>query len=333
MQFDQLKRREFITLLGGAAAWPLAARAAGERVRRIGVLVPYAESDLESRAEVAAFRESIQQLGWIDGRNVRIDVRWAGGEVGRIRTLAKELVAVEPDLILSRTTPVTAALVQETRTTPIVFVNVADPVGPGFVASMARPRGNVTGFTNLEPSLGGKYVELLRELSVKVDRIALIFNPKTAPYIEPYLVSADRAAASFKAVVVRAAVENSAEIEAAIEELSREPGGGLIAMPDATTTSHRALITSLAARHGLPAVYPFRFFSANGGLASYGPDTIDMYRRAAAYADRILRGEQPAELAVQAPTKFDLVVNLKAARALSLAVSPRLLALADELIE
>ena len=332
-----MRRREFITALGAAAAtaaWPLAARAQrAEPLRRVGVLIPYAESDAESQAEVAAFREQLGKLGWTDGRNVRIDVRWAGGEVGRFRALAKDLVSLQPDVILSRTTPVTAALVQESRTTPIVFVNVADPIGPGFVASMKQPGGNVTGFTNLEPSLGGKYVELLMQLSAKVERIGLMFNPKTAPYIPPYLRSAEQAASLFKVAQASTPVQNSAEIESAIEALAREPGGGLIVMPDATMTSHRALITSLAARHSLPAINPFRFFSANGGLASYGPDTIDMYRRAAAYADRILRGEKPGELAVQAPTKFELVINLKTAKALGLTVPASLLALADEVIE
>jgi putative ABC transport system substrate-binding protein len=197
-------------------------------MRRIGVLIPYAESDAESQAEVAAFRQQLQQLGWRDGRNVRIEVRWGGGEAERIRTLAKELVALQPDVILGRTTPVVAALVQETRTTPIVFVNVVDPVGPGFVASVARPGGNITGFTNFEPSLGGKYVELLTELSTKVNRIGLMFNPKTAaPFIEPFLRSAEQAASSFKVAQVPTPVQNSVEIESAIEALAREPGGGL----------------------------------------------------------------------------------------------------------
>ena len=330
-----MKRRDFITLLGGTAvAWPLPLMAQQpERMQRVGALIPYAESDAESQAEVAAFRERLQQLGWTDGRNVRIDLRWAGGDAGRIRTLAKELVELQPDVILARTTPVTAALLQETRTTPIVFVNVADPVGPGFVASMARPGGNVTGFTNLEPSLGGKYVELLTEVSARIKRIGLMFNPKTAPYIGPYLRSAEQAGLSLKVATVPNPVQNTTEIESAIDALAREPGGGLVAMPDATTTNHRALITSLVARHRLPGVYPFRFFSANGGLASYGPDTIDMYRRAAAYVDRILRGEKPGELAVQAPVKFELVINLKTANALGLEISPMLLARADEVIE
>jgi putative ABC transport system substrate-binding protein len=296
-----MKRREFITLLGGAAAaWPLAARAQqAERMRRIGVLVVYAESDPEGQAFVAAFREELQKLGWTEGRNIRIDARWGALDAESRQRFAQELVALQPDLILSQSTPTTAALLQQTRTIPIVFAQVADPVGSGFVASLARPGGNVTGFAPIEGSLGGKWVELLKEIAPRVARVALLFNPATATYAEYYLNPFKAAAASFGVEAIVAPVRATSELESVVAALARPPNGGLIAMPDSFLNG-RAEITSLAARYRLPAVYPFRMFIEVGGLLSYGTDVVENFRRAAAYADRILRGAKPSELPVQA---------------------------------
>ena len=332
---DRMKRREFITLLGGAAAaWPLAARAQQpDRMRRIGVLMAYAESDPEAQARVAAFREGLQKLGWTEGRNIRIDTRWAAADAEAMQRFAKELVALQPDLILSPTTPTTAALLQQTRTIPIIFANVADPVGSGFVASFPRPGGNVTGFTILEPTMAGKWLELLKEIAPRVNRVAFLFNPATAPYAEYYLNPFKAAAASFGVEAIVAPVRDTSELESVVAAQAREPNGGLIVMPDSFLVTHRAEITSLAARYRLPAVYPFRYFTELGGLLSYGSDLTDNYRRAATYADRILKGAKPSELPVQAPVKFELVINLKTAKALGLDVPPSLLARADEVIE
>ena len=329
MRFVQLKRREFITLLGGAAAaWPLAARAQQpERMRRIGVLMGYAESDPEGQAYVAAFREGLQKLGWTEGRNIRIDTRWATpDDAESMQRFAKELVALQPDLILSHSTPTTAALLQQTRTIPIIFAIVSDPVGSGFVASFPRPGGNVTGFTNIEPTMAGKWLELLKEIAPRVNRVAFLFNPATAPYAEYYLNPFKAAAASFAVEAIAAPVRDTSELESVIAAQAREPNGGLIVMPDTFTNAHRAEITSLAARYRLPAVYPFRFFTELGGLLSYGNDLVDNFRRAATYADRILKGAKPSELPVQAPVKFELVINLKTAKALGLDVPSQLLA-------
>ncbi len=331
-----MRRREFITLLGGAAAaWPLAARAQQpERMRRIGVLMAYAESDREGQACVAAFREGLQKLGWTEGRNIRIDTRWATpGDAEAMQRFAKELVALQPDLILSHNTPTTAALLQQTRTIPIIFANVSDPVGSGFVASFPRPGGNVTGFTNMEPTMAGKWLELLKEIAPRVNRVAFLFNPATAPYAEYYLNPFKAAAASFAVEAIAAPVRDTSELESVIAAQAREPNGGLIVMPDTFTTAHRAEITSLAARYRLPAVYPFRFFTELGGLLSYGNDLLDNFRRAATYADRILKGAKPSELPVQAPVKFELVINLKTAKALGLDVPLHLQQRADEVIE
>jgi putative ABC transport system substrate-binding protein len=329
-----MRRREFITLIGGAAAaWPLAVRAQ-QPMRRIGALTPFAEGDAVAQADVTAFRERLQQLGWTDGRNVRVDYRWAAGEVGRIRTYAKELVALQPDVILARTTPVTAALLQETRTIPIVFVGVSDPVGAGFAASIARPGGSATGFTNVEASLGGKWVEVLKEIYPRIARIAVMFDPRTSPGDGSfYLRLVENAARSIAVETIATPVHDAAEIERAIAAFAREPDGGLLVQPDVTMHSNRALIIAQAARHRLPAVYAFQFYVAEGGLASYGIDVVDLYRRAATYVDRILRGEKPGELAVQAPVKFELAINLKTAKALGLEMPPMLLGRADEVIE
>jgi putative ABC transport system substrate-binding protein len=321
MQFDQLKRREFITLVGGAATWPLTARAQqGDRMRRIGVLMGFAESDRDGQAFIAAFREGLQKLGWVEGRNIRIDTRWAAGDTELMQRFAKELVALQPDLILSHLTPTTIALLQQTRTIPIVFALVADPIGSGFVASFARPGGNVTGFIFTEPTMAGKWLELLKEIAPRVTRVAMLFHPATATYAEYWLNPFKAAAPSFAVEAIAAPVRNGSELESIIAAQAREPNGGLIAMPDSFTDAHRVEITSLAARYRLPAIYPFRFFAEVGGLLSYGVDRTDNFRRAAKYVDRILKGEKPAEIPVQAPINFELVVNLKTAKALGLDV-------------
>jgi putative tryptophan/tyrosine transport system substrate-binding protein len=331
-----LRRREFITVLGGAAAaWPLAARAQQpDQMRRIGVLMGYPENDLEGPAFFAAFREGFEKLGWVEGRNIRFDIRWATPEDAEARQrFAKELVAQQPDLILSSVTPTTAALLEQTRTIPIVFATTADPVGSGFVASLARPGGNVTGFQAMVGSLAGKWVELLKEIAPRVARVAMLFNPAVAPYADSYLNPFKAAAASFGVEAIAAPVRDMSELESVVAAQARSPNGGLIVMPDTFTDVHRAEIISLAARSGLPAVYPRRTFTELGGLLSYGIDQFDSYRRAATYADRILKGEKPSELPVQAPVKFELVINLKAAKALGLEVPAQLLGRADEVIE
>jgi ABC-type uncharacterized transport system substrate-binding protein len=328
-------RREFITLLGGAAAWPLAARAQqAERMRRIGVLMGYPENDLEGPAFFAAFREGLEKLGWVEDRNIRFDIRWATPDDAEARQrFAKELVALQPDLILSSVTPTTAALLQQTRTIPMVFATVSDPVGSGFVASLARPGGNVTGFQAMVGSLAGKWLELLKEIAPRVARVAMLFNPAVAPYAESFLNPFKAAASSFAVEAIAAPVRDMSELESVVAAQARSPNGGLIVMPDTFTDVHRAEITSLAARSGLPAVYPRRIFTELGGLLSYGIDQLDLYRRAATYADRILKGAKPSELPVQAPAKFELVINLKTAKALGLDVPPLLQQRADEVIE
>ena len=327
-----MKRREFITLLGGAAAWPLAARAQQpDRMRRIGVLMAYA--DREYRSHLAAFREELQELGWTEGRDVQIDYRWAALDPESMRRFARELIALQPDVILSASSPTTASLLQETRSIPIIFANVSDPIGSGFVTSFARPGGNVTGFITMEPTMAGKWLELLKEIAPRVTKCALLFNPTTAPYAEYFLNPFKAAAASFAVEAIIANVRDAAELETAIAAQTREPNGGLIVMPDTFTTVHRAKITALAAQYRLPAIYPFRFFAVNGGLLSYGSDTVDNYRRSATYVDRVLHGAKPSELPVQAPVKFELVINLKTAKALGLDVPPLLQQRADEVIE
>ena len=329
-----MRRREFITVLGGAAAWPLTARAQQpDRMRRIGVLIPLAESDPEARAVVAAFVPGLQELGWMDGRNVRIDYRWAGSDPQRIQSFAKELVDLQPDLIVARSSPIVAALLQQTRTIPIVFWQVIDPVSQGFVANLARPSRNVTGFTTFEPTMGSKWLEVLKEVAPRITRVALLFNPDTAPYVEIFLNSVAAASRSFGVTPIKAPARDAGEIERSIERFSAEPDGGMIVMPDAFTLFHRQLIVQLAARHLLPTIYPFRYFAIAGGLLTYGTDLIDAVRRTASYVDRILRGGNPGDLPVQAPTKFELVINTKAAKALSLEIPPTLLARADEVIE
>jgi putative ABC transport system substrate-binding protein len=331
-----MKRREFITLVGGmAAVWPLAVRAQPAGMRRIGVLMAYAEGDQQGLAFLAAFRKELEKLGWAEGRNIEIDIRWAtAGDVESRLRFAKELVALQPDLILSHGTPSTATILEQTRILPIIFINSSDPIGSGFVKSFNKPGGNVTGFIDLEPTMPQKWLELLKEIAPSVTRCALLWNPATAPYVSKYFLDPFKTAASSMAVEpITPSVHDAAELEAAIAAQAREPNGGLIVMPDTFTTVHRAKITALAAQYRLPAVYPFRFFAADGGLLSYGGDTADSYRRAAGYADRILRGEKPSELPVQAPAKFQLVINLKTAKALGFTVPDKLLTLADEVIE
>jgi ABC-type uncharacterized transport system substrate-binding protein len=330
----KMKRREFITLLGGAAAWPLAARAQqADRMRRVGALMGFAESDREGQIFIAAFREGLHNLGWTEGRNIRFDIRWAALDAELVQRFAKELVALQPDLILSHVTPTTVALLQQTRTIPIIFVWVSDPVGSGFVASLARPGGNATGFTPLVGSLGGKWVELLKEIAPHVVRAVALFNPTMAPYAEYYLSPFKAAAAASGVEAVAAPVHNLSELESVITAQARERNGGLIVMPDTFTIGHRADITMLTTRYLVPAVYWSRDFAELGGLMSYGPDVADEFRRAASYADRILKGERPSELPVQAPIKFKLVINLKTAKTLGIDVPPTLLARADEVIE
>jgi putative tryptophan/tyrosine transport system substrate-binding protein len=333
-----MQRREFITLLGGAAAassvsWPLVAHAQqGGAMRRIGILMTYAETDPLAQAYLAAFRDGLQKLGWVDGRNVRIDIRWSMVDVEWIQRFAGELIAPTPDLILTPNTPSTAAVLKQTRTIPLLFVNVADPVGSGFVASLPRPGGNVTGFIGMEGALAGKWLELLREIAPRVVRVACLFNPTTAPY-EYYLKPIIAAAASIGVEANAAPVRNSSELESVIAAQTREPNGGLIVMPDGFTNVYRAEITSLAARYRIPAVYAYRFFPEVGGLLSYGNDQVDNYRRAAVYADRILKGIKPSELPVQVPVKFEMVVNVKTAKALGLEVPSSFYWRADEVIE
>jgi putative tryptophan/tyrosine transport system substrate-binding protein len=328
-----MKRREVITLLGGATVWPLAARAQqDDRMRRIGVLMWASENDPEYQAGLAAFEEELQKLGWSQDRSIRIDRRWAP-DVELTQRLAKELIGLKPDVILSQNTPTTASLLQHTRTIPIVFTNVSDPVGSGFVASLPRPGGNVTGFINLEGSLGSKWLELLKEIAPRVTRVALLFNPATAAYAEYYLKPLETAAASFAVEAIAAPVHNTSELESVIATQAREPNGGLVVVPSAFFNVHRMEVTALAARYRLPAVYPYRFFTELGGLLSYGNDLRDNFRRAASYVDRILKGAKPNELPVQVPTRLELVINLKTAKALDLEVPWILQQRADEVIE
>jgi len=330
-----MKRREFITLLGGAATWPITARAQqAERKRRIGVLMAHAENDAEFHDYLSAFREGLHKLGWTEGRNIQIDSRWGALDDPKARQRsAKELVALQPDLILTQNTPPTASMLEQTRTIPVVFVIVADPVGSGFVQSLARPGANATGFTIMEPTIAGKWLELLREIAPRVNRAAFLFNPATTPYRDIYLNPFKAAATSLAMEAIAAPVHDSSELESVVAAQVREPNGSLIVMPDGFLNVYRAEIVSLAGRYRLPVVYPWRFFADIGGLLSYGSVQSDMFRTAATYVDRIPKGEKPADLPVQAPTKYELVVNLKTAKALGLDVPPLLQQRADEVIE
>jgi putative ABC transport system substrate-binding protein len=330
-----IRRRKFLaTLLGGAAAaWPLMVRAQGERMRRVAFLHPYAENDPEVRARVAAFRRGLEALGWIENRNIRIEHLYSGGDLEQIQTYARELVRSVPDLIVGSGTPVIAALKQATDTIPVVFSVVNDPVRQGFVATLSHPGGNITGFTFIEFPLIGKWLEMLKEIAPDVRRMTLMFDPDTAPFYPVFLREFGAAPTSLAVELSASAVHNEAEIEAAIVAFAREPGVGLIAAPGAFINTRRHLIMALAERHRLPAIYGFRQFVTEGALMSYGPDTADIVRRSASYVDRILRGEKPADLPVQSPTKYELVINLKTAKALGLEVPRTLLARADEVIE
>jgi ABC-type uncharacterized transport system substrate-binding protein len=329
-----MKRREFITLLGGAAAWPLAAGAQqAERMRRIGVLVASAADDSEFQARMAAFLQGLAQLGWSDGRNVQIDIRWATTSADDLRRHAAELAALAPDVLVAASgTATVAPLLQATRTVPIVFVVVVDPVGAGFVASLGRPGGNATGFTMFEYGLSGKWLELLKQIAPSMTRAAVLRDPAVASGIGQF-AAVQAVAPSLGVELSPVDARDASEIERAVTAFARSGNGGLIVTPSAVANRHRDLIVTLAARHRLPAVYAWRYYVIAGGLISYGPDSIDQYRRAAGYVDRILKGEKPADLPVQAPTKYELVINLKTARALGLEVPPMLLARADEVIE
>jgi putative ABC transport system substrate-binding protein len=330
-----VKRRAFISLLGGAAAaWPLAARGQqGERVRRIGVLVASAADDSENQARMAAFLQGLVQLGWIDGRNVRIDIRWATTNADDLRRHAAELAALAPDVLVAASgTSTVAPLLQATRTIPIVFVVVVDPVGAGFVASLARPGGNATGFTTFEYGLSGKWLELLKQIAPGITRAAVLRDPAIASGIGQF-AAVQAMAPSLGVELSPVDARDAPEIERAVTAFARSGNGGLVVTPSPVASRHRDLIITLAARYRLPAVYAWRYYVTDGGLISYGSDSIDQFRRAAGYVDRILKGEKPADLPVQAPTKYELVINLKTAKALGLDVPPTLLARADEVIE
>jgi putative tryptophan/tyrosine transport system substrate-binding protein len=329
---SDIRRREFIIRLGAtAAAWPLPAGAQpSDRVRRVGVLMGIAD-DLEGQARIAVFRQALQALGWSKGRNVQFVYRWSGGDVAHARQFAKELLDLRSDVILANSTPIASAVRETTRTTPTVFVQVSDPVTAGVVQSLARPGGNLTGFTNFEPSMASKWLELVKAIAPNITRVAYLFNPNTAPLL--YASAVETAAPSLSIKLFAAKVRNADEMESVIEQFAREPDGALLVMPDLFTATNRQSIIALAARHRLPAVHPFRYFVAGGGLMSYGTETLETYRQAAAYVDRILKGENPGDLPVQSPTKYELVINLKTARALGLEVPPALLDRADEVIE
>ena len=331
-----LSRRAVLRAVSaGLIAAPLTARAQQvARIRRIGLLIPFAESDLEAQTQIAAFLEALQVLGWSEGRNVRFDYRWAPQGTARIRASAKELVELQPDVILTRTTPATSALKDETHTIAIVFVVVSDPVGDGLVASVARPGGNVTGFTNVDASLGGKWLQLLKEIAPRLKRIAFMFDPRMAPGGGAfYRRLIEDAAPSIGVQVIATPVHDAADIRRAIEEFARASNGGIVVLPDVTTINSRRATISLVAQHHLPTIYPTDYFAKEGGLISYGADYLDLYRKSASYVDRILRGAKPTELPVQGPIKFQLAINLKTAKALGLTIPPALLSQADQVIQ
>jgi putative ABC transport system substrate-binding protein len=335
MHFRQWKRREVVSLLGGATvAWPLAARAQQrERVRRVMFLHAYAENDPEVLPRIVAFRQGLEALGWVENRNVRVEHRYSGGDLHRIQTYATELVRSAPDLIAGSGTAVIAALKQATDSIPIVFSVVNDPVGQGFVTTLSRPGGNITGFTFVDFPMVGKWLEMLKEIAPGVRRVTLLFDPDTAPYYPVFLREFGAGPASLAVELSASPVRDEVEIQATVTAFARKSAGGLIVAPDAFINTRRRLIMAFAERHRLPAIYGFRQFVTEGALISYGPDTVDIVRRSASYVDRILKGEKPADLPVQAPTKYELVINLKTAKALSLDVPPTLLARADEVIE
>jgi putative tryptophan/tyrosine transport system substrate-binding protein len=331
-----MKRREFVSLIGAAAAvWPLAVRAQEfGRVRKIGVLFAFFDYDPESQARITAFQQELESLGWREGQNTQIEYRWASGDAERFRAFAAELVAARPDVLVAHASPSAEALAYATGTIPIIFAAVSDPVASGLVVSLSEPGGNCTGFTNFDISMGAKWVEFLKELSPRLARVGLLFNPETAPGRgSTYLQAVEAAARSLGIDSMLATVSSEPQIEEAIATLSRRPNSGLIVMPDVSMTNHRQLITALATRHGLPAIYPFRYFADGGGLISYGVDLSDIFRRTAGYVDKVLRGATPSSLPVQHPDKFELVINLKTARALRLEVPRILIAGANRVIE
>lgn len=327
-----MRRRAFLAGVGIAATWPLAGRAQ-DRVRQIAVLVPHPLGDKEANARIAGFEKGLKEAGWIVGHNVRVDYRWSEPDTPSLQRLAKDIVGLQPDLILSLYTPATAIFARETRTVPIVFVMVSDPVGSGFVASLPKPGGNITGFINLEGSLGGKWLELLREIAPRTSRVAFMFNPATAQFADYYLNPFRSAASSLGVEAIAAPVHDASEIEPVIAAQGRQPNGGLIVMADTFMVVHREKIVSLANQHRLAAVYPYRYYPESGGLLSYGIDPVDLFRRSAVYVDRIFKGSKPSELPVQTPSKFELVINLKVAHALGLQVPLLLQQRADEVIE
>jgi putative ABC transport system substrate-binding protein len=327
-----MNRRAFIAGLGFAAAWPLRARAQ-DRKRRIGVLMALAETDPEAQPRVKVFEQGLKDWGWTKAQNLIIDYRWIGAELAKTRTYAAELVRLAPDVIIANSTSTLAALRQETDSIPIVFVQVIDPVTRGFVATLARPGGNITGFTNFEFPMGSKWVQILNEVAPSTAHVATLYNAETAPYGEQFLRQIRSAASSLKIEAIEASARHPADLERSLADVAAKPRGGLIVMPDIFTSVHRHLIVELASRHRLPAIYPFRYFAISGGLLSYGVDALDLFRRSASYVDRILKGEKPGDLPVQAPTKFELVINLKTAKALGLTIPPTVVARADEVIE
>jgi ABC-type uncharacterized transport system substrate-binding protein len=330
-----MKRREFIMLLGGTATWPLVARAQQpNRVRRIGVLKNTPASDAQAKVEIAAFETELKNLGWREGQNVFIEYRFGAGDASRMAAFAKELVALKPDLLVARSTAAVRPLAAETKTIPIVFIGVSDPVGEGFAASFARPGGNVTGFSNVESAMAGKWVELLKEIAPALKRVIFMFNPETAPMGGDYYARLVRNAADASGVTaIPAPLHSPAEIETVIAAHAREPGSSLLLLPDPFGNTHRAQIIDLAMQLRVPAIFTFSHMAREGGLMAYGVDNVDLYRRSASYVDRILRGERPSDLPIQAPTRFELVINLKTAKALGLTIPPSLLARADEVIE
>jgi putative ABC transport system substrate-binding protein len=330
-----MRRRDFIKVtVGSVAGWPLAARAQQpERLRRIGVLIASREDDPDGQARAALLRQGFSELGWTEGRNIHIDYRWAGGDAARAQADAAEMVSQKPEVIVSNGTLSLAAVRNETSTIPIVFVVVADPIGQGFVSSFAHPGGNITGFTSFEFSTGAKWLELIKEIAPEVGRIAFIFNPEAGPYAEKFVQSIEPLAHSLGVRLMVTPTRDAREIDRALVAVSGEPKGGLIVSPDAFTNANRGLIISLVTRYHLPAIYPFRYFAVDGGLLSYGHNVEEQWRRAPTYVDKILKGASPADLPIQQPTKFELVINLKTAKAFGLTIPPQLLDRADELIE
>lgn len=328
-----MRRRQLIALLGATAAWPLATRAQTNEARRIGVLMAVAETDSDVQRGLAVFRQSLEEVGWRQGQNLRFEYRWGAGDVELMSAYAKELVEKSPDILLAHSTPPVVALLRQTHSIPIVFLTVTDPLGQGLVKSLAHPGGNITGFSVFMISLGAKWLEILKEIAPGMARATIIFNPQTAPYYRLYLESIEQAAPSFSVEPFAVQIHDDSDIERAITKVAQEKNGGLIILPDSFNIVHRKTIIDLVARHRLPAVYYFRYFATDGGLIAYGPDEIDLFRRAAGYVDRILKGAKPADLPVQQPSRFELVINLQTARALGIKIPQSLLLRADEVIQ